>query len=111
MEAYCLSCNLCFQVFARLVRLLDHMKVPEARAVVVWMVGEHSLGSTRVLQMLPIVLQYLAGSFIKEADETKLQILNCAAKVLSMSRLISSTCTCTCEEDDLIKEISVSNLI
>lgn len=70
------------QVFARLVRLLDHMKVPEARAVVVWMVGEEGLSSKCISQMLPVVLRYLAGSFTKEADETKLQILNCSAKVV-----------------------------
>lgn len=57
------------------------MRVPEARAVVIWMVGEHSLNSPRIMEMVPVVLRYLAGSFIKEADETKLQIMNCAAKV------------------------------
>lgn len=60
------------------------MKVPEARAVVIWMVGEEGLNSELVSQMLPVVLRYLAVSFTKEADETKLQILNCAAKVITI---------------------------
>jgi hypothetical protein len=47
------------------------------------MVGEYGVSSGRVSQMLPVLLQYLAGSFIKEANESKLQILNCAAKVLN----------------------------
>jgi AP-3 complex subunit beta len=66
------------------------MKVPEARAVVVWMVGEEGLSSKRISQMLPVVLRYLAGSFMKEADETKLQILNCSAKVLPRHCCMSS---------------------
>lgn len=70
------------------------MKVPEARAVVIWMVGEEGLNSKRISQMLPVVLRYLAGSFTKEADETKLQILNCSAKVfpgiLVSSKLIGA---------------------
>jgi len=70
-------------VFARLVRTLDHVKVPKARAVVIWMVGEYGVSSGLISQMLPVLLRYLAGSFIKEANESKLQILNCAAKVLN----------------------------
>jgi len=66
------------------------MKVPEARAVVVWMVGEECWNSKRISQMLPVVLRYLAGSFTKEADETKLQILNCSAKVFPRHCGVSS---------------------
>lgn len=66
------------------------MKVPEARAVVIWMVGEEGLSSQRISQMLPVVLRYLAGSFTKEADETKLQILNCSAKVFPRHCGVSS---------------------
>lgn len=66
------------------------MKVPEARAVVIWMVGEEGLSSERILQMLPVVLRYLAGSFANEADETKLQILNCSAKVFPRHCGVSS---------------------
>lgn len=74
------------QVFARLVRYLDRLQVSSARAIIIWMVGEYSSTYSLSLSILPVVLSYIAGTFTKEADETKLQILNCCVKVtLSVS--------------------------
>ncbi|KAL2622194.1 hypothetical protein R1flu_002399 [Riccia fluitans] len=74
------------EVLARLIRGLDSLKVQSARAVVIWMVGEFSTVGTLVPKMIPVVLQYLAGTFTKESDETKLQIINCVTKVVLRSR-------------------------
>ncbi|XP_024383635.1 AP3-complex subunit beta-A isoform X1 [Physcomitrium patens] len=102
------------QVFARLVRLLDHMKVPEARAVVIWMVGEEGLNSELVSQMLPVVLRYLAVSFTKEADETKLQILNCAAKIVlkleeASASILKETATLVLEHTLNLSDLDTNN--
>ncbi|KAL3691864.1 hypothetical protein R1sor_005515 [Riccia sorocarpa] len=77
------------EVLARLIRGLDKLMVQSARAVVIWMVGEFSTVGTLVPEMIPVVLRYLAGTFTKESDETKLQIINCFAKVVLRSRTSS----------------------
>ncbi|CAN1173980.1 AP3-complex subunit beta-A [Linum perenne] len=74
------------KVIVQLVRNLDSIKVPAARAIIIWMVGEYSLVGDLIPKMLIIVLKYLACSFTSESSETKLQTLNTVAKVLSKSK-------------------------
>ncbi|XP_022139029.1 AP3-complex subunit beta-A isoform X2 [Momordica charantia] len=70
------------KVIIQLIRGLDSVKVPAARAMIIWMVGEYSTLGDIIPRMLVIVAKYLARSFISEALETKLQILNSMVKVL-----------------------------
>lgn len=70
------------KVIIRLVRNLDAIKVPAARAIIIWLVGEYCSIGERIPWMLTSVLKYLAYCFTSEASETKLQILNTATKVL-----------------------------
>ncbi|XP_052186164.1 AP3-complex subunit beta-A [Diospyros lotus] len=70
------------KVIIQLVRSLELIKVPAARAMVIWMVGEYSTIGHIIPRMLPTVLKYLAWCFTSEALESKLQILNTAVKVL-----------------------------
>ncbi|XP_021768998.1 AP3-complex subunit beta-A-like [Chenopodium quinoa] len=70
------------KVIIQLVRNLDSIKVPAARAIIIWMVGEYNSLGDRVPLMLTSLLRYLAHCFTTEATETKLQILNTATKVL-----------------------------
>ncbi|KAL4376868.1 hypothetical protein GQ457_02G022820 [Hibiscus cannabinus] len=65
-----------------LVRSLDRIKVPAARAMIIWMMGEYSSLGEIIPRMLTTVLKYLAWCFTLEALETKLQILNTVSKVL-----------------------------
>ncbi|RXI08942.1 hypothetical protein DVH24_023086 [Malus domestica] len=60
----------------------SHEKVPAARAMVVWMLGEYNSLGDLIPRMLATVLKYLAGCFASEEVETKLQICNTAVKVL-----------------------------
>ncbi|KAL1218591.1 AP3-complex subunit beta-A [Cardamine amara subsp. amara] len=70
------------KVIIQLFRSLDSIKVPSARATIIWMVGVYcSLGHI-IPRMLTTITKYLAWSFKSEASETKLQILNTTAKVL-----------------------------
>ncbi|GLT75421.1 hypothetical protein SLA2020_471500 [Shorea laevis] len=70
------------KVIIQLVRRLDSIKVPAARAMVIWMVGEYSSLGDIIPRMLTTVIKYLAWCFTSEALETKLQILNTTVKVL-----------------------------
>ncbi|XVF23909.1 hypothetical protein REPUB_Repub13aG0080300 [Reevesia pubescens] len=70
------------RVIIQLVCSLDSIKVPEARAMIIWMVGEYSSLGEIIPRMLTTVLKYLAWCFTSEALETKLQILNTVSKVL-----------------------------
>ncbi|KAA8539471.1 hypothetical protein F0562_026163 [Nyssa sinensis] len=70
------------KVIIQLVRSLDSIKVPAARAMIIWMVGEYNSIGHIIPRMLTTVLEYLTWCFNSEAVETKLQILNTAAKVL-----------------------------
>ncbi|KAJ6357712.1 hypothetical protein OIU78_005536 [Salix suchowensis] len=68
------------KVVIQLVRSLDSIKVPAARATIIWMIGEYRNLGEIIPRMLTIVLKYLAWSFTSEALETKLQILNTTVK-------------------------------
>lgn len=70
------------KVIIQLFRSLDSIKVPEARVMIIWMVGEYSSVGVKIPRMLTTVLKYLAWCFKSEAVETKLQILNTTIKVL-----------------------------
>ncbi|CAK7325702.1 unnamed protein product [Dovyalis caffra] len=70
-------------VVIQLVHSLDSIKVPAARATIIWMIGEYRNLGEIIPRILTIVLKYLAWSFTSEALETKLQILNTTVKVLS----------------------------
>ncbi|XP_075671235.1 AP3-complex subunit beta-A isoform X2 [Castanea sativa] len=70
------------KVIIQLIRSLDSVKVPAARAIIIWMVGEYSSLGETIPRTLSTVLKYLAWHFTSEALETKLQILNSIVKVL-----------------------------
>lgn len=70
------------KVFVQLVQSLDLIKVPTARAVVIWMVGEYSSTGDLIPKIVPTILKYLGACFPREGLEAKLQILNCVAKVV-----------------------------
>ncbi|CAM6097008.1 unnamed protein product [Calypogeia fissa] len=79
------------EVLVGLARCLDRLKVPAARTVVICMIGEFGSLGTRLPQTVPVILRYLGGTFKKEADETKFQILNCAVKVVLRSDVSSES--------------------
>ncbi|KAF0933642.1 hypothetical protein E2562_018875 [Oryza meyeriana var. granulata] len=70
------------KVIVRLVRSLDKIKEPAARSLIIWIFGEYSSIGNLIPKITPAVLKYLAWSFAAEVLETKLQILNAAAKVI-----------------------------
>ncbi|CAN8279442.1 unnamed protein product [Cochlearia groenlandica] len=75
------------KVIIQLFRSLDSIKVAAARATIIWMVGVYcSLGHI-IPKMLTTITKYLAWSFKSEASETKLQILNTTAKVLTSAEI------------------------
>ncbi|KAF6148066.1 hypothetical protein GIB67_024241 [Kingdonia uniflora] len=71
------------QVIIQLARNLDSIKVPTARAMVVWMVGEYNYVGQIIPRILLAVLKYLAQCFSSESLEMKHQILNTTVKVSS----------------------------
>ena len=79
-----------------MVRSLNSVKVPAARAMIVWMVGEYNSLGDIIPRMLTTVLKYLARCFTSEELETKLQICNTTVKVLreSIVYCIMSTIIC-----------------
>ncbi|XP_057978973.1 AP3-complex subunit beta-A isoform X2 [Malania oleifera] len=70
------------KVIIQLVRSLDSIKVPAARAMIIWMVGEYNSIGQIIPRMLTTILAYLAQCFTSEAVETKHQILNASVKIL-----------------------------
>lgn len=76
------------KVFVQLIQSLDLIKVPTARAVVIWMVGEYSSTGDLIPKILPTILKYLGACFPREGLEAKLQILNCVAKVVLHSQAV-----------------------
>ncbi|KAL8470498.1 hypothetical protein ACS0TY_033119 [Phlomoides rotata] len=75
------------RVIVHLVRSLDSMCAPAARAMVIWMMGEYSSIGGLISKMVPTMFKYLAGRFTLEADETKLQIINACIKVLVRAKV------------------------
>lgn len=74
------------KVVVQLIRSLDAIKVPAARAIIIWMVGQYRSVGEKIPKMLTPVLAYLAYCFKSEALEAKLQILNTNFKVLFDAR-------------------------
>ncbi|KAF7997154.1 hypothetical protein HCN44_005431 [Aphidius gifuensis] len=65
-------------IIAHMAKLMDFITVPQARASILWLLGEYS---GRVPKIAPDVLRKMAKSFINEKDIVKLQILNLAVKL------------------------------
>lgn len=61
-----------------MVKLMDFITVPQARASILWLLGEYS---DRVPKIAPDVLRKMAKNFINEQDIVKLQTLNLAVKL------------------------------
>ena len=61
-----------------MAKLVDTIKVAEARAAILWVIGEYS---DRIPKIAPDVLRKMAKTFINEEVMVKLQILNLAAKL------------------------------
>ncbi|XP_010531889.1 PREDICTED: AP3-complex subunit beta-A [Tarenaya hassleriana] len=74
------------KVIIQLFRSLDSIKVPAARSTIIWMVGVYSSLGHIIPKMMTTVIKYLAWSFKSEASDTKLQILNTTAKVLTSAK-------------------------
>lgn len=70
------------RVIVHLVRSLDSMSAPAARAMVIWMLGEYCNIGGLISKMIPTIFKYLALRFNLESVETKLQIVNACVKVL-----------------------------
>ena len=64
----------------KLAKNLDSMSNPQARATVIWLVGEHA-GLSHDHNIAPDVLRILVKDFAEESEAAKLQILLLAAKV------------------------------
>ena len=67
------------QTVIRLAKNLDHLTNPQARATVIWLVGE-STSLSEQDTVAPDVLRILAKGFADESETAKLQILLLAAK-------------------------------
>ena len=70
------------KVIVHLVRSLDSMSAPAARAMVIWMLGEYCNIGFLTSKMIPTIFKYLAQRFHSESVETKLQIVNACVKVV-----------------------------
>mmetsp|Transcript_26173 Transcript_26173/g.61047 ORF Transcript_26173/g.61047 Transcript_26173/m.61047 type:complete len:813 (+) Transcript_26173:120-2558(+) len=68
-------------VLPHLVRYLDDLRAANARASVVWIIGQYQ---KEVMRLAPDVLRKLAKSFTSERQEVKQQILVLAFKVWSL---------------------------
>ena len=73
----------------RLAKNLDTMTNPDARASIVWLVGEYS-NPEQSRDIAPDVLRILLQSFAEEAEPVKIQIVLLAAKVY-LTHLNSTT--------------------
>lgn len=70
-------------IIAHMAKLMDFITVPQARASILWLLGEYS---DRVPKIAPDVLRKMAKNFVNEQDIVKLQILNLAVKLYLISR-------------------------
>lgn len=66
------------QIVTHMVKLLDNITVPQAKAVILWLLGEHS---QEVPVVAPDVLRKMAKTFPEEDDTVKMQILNLSMKL------------------------------
>ncbi|CAA6654987.1 unnamed protein product [Spirodela intermedia] len=70
------------KVIVHLIRSLDNIKEPSARALIIWIVGEYSDVGHIILKIIPVVVSYLGQCFSSEELEAKHQILNTVAKIV-----------------------------
>lgn len=66
-------------IIKHMAKLVDDITVPQARASILWLLGEYS---HLVPTIAPDVLRKMAKTFINEEDIVKLQILNLAVKLV-----------------------------
>ncbi|XP_049826846.1 AP-3 complex subunit beta-2 [Aethina tumida] len=66
------------EIITHMARLLDSITVAQARAAILWLLGEHS---KKVPKIAPDVLRKLAKTFSDEHDIVKLQVMNLAVKL------------------------------
>ncbi|CAF0877310.1 unnamed protein product [Adineta steineri] len=66
------------EIIKHIVRMVDKVTVPTARASILWLIGEYS---DRISKLAPDVLRKMAKSFPDEETIVKHQILNLAAKL------------------------------
>ena len=67
------------EIIIHMAKLMDTIKVPAARAAILWVLGEYS---DRVPKVAPDVLRKMAKSFTTEENQVKMQILNLATKLV-----------------------------
>ncbi|XP_047485824.1 AP-3 complex subunit beta-2-like isoform X3 [Penaeus chinensis] len=65
-------------IISHMARLVDNIKIPMARASILWLLGEYC---DKVPKIAPDVLRKMAKTFITEEDIVKLQILTLATKL------------------------------
>eukprot|EP01083_Nonionella_stella_P193301 714077_1 len=70
------------RIIKNLTKSLDTVEIPEARASLVWIIGEYR---EMIPEIVPDVLRCLAKNFTNEEDEVKLQILNLAFKMFLLN--------------------------
>lgn len=66
------------EIITHMARLLDSITVAQARAAILWLLGEHA---QKVPKIAPDVLRKLAKTFSDEHDIVKLQVMNLAVKL------------------------------
>lgn len=66
----------------QLIRVLEHVTVPMARASILYLVGQNA---KELAQIAPDVLRVAVKTFANEDDAVKLQIINLAAKLLVLN--------------------------
>ncbi|XP_044257721.1 AP-3 complex subunit beta-2 [Tribolium madens] len=66
------------EIITHMARLLDNITVAQARAAILWLLGEHS---QKVPNIAPDILRKLAKTFSDEHDIVKLQVMNLAVKL------------------------------
>ncbi|CAF0992492.1 unnamed protein product [Adineta ricciae] len=69
-------------IIKHIVRKVDKITVPQARASILWLIGEYS---ERISKLAPDVLRKMAKTFPDEEAIVKHQILNLAAKLYVMN--------------------------
>lgn len=69
-------------IIKQVTKLLPSITTPQARATIVWILGEYCNKNLRAAKCAPNVLRQVAKSFCNEDSIVKLQALNLAAKLL-----------------------------
>ena len=68
-------------IVKQMVRLMDKITTPEARATILWILAEFCPNNEKAAKYSPDVLRKLAKTFCTEADIVKLQALNLSTKL------------------------------